>query len=119
MQILIVEDEQDLAGPLTVLLRREGYEVVWADALEPAQQAFAESEFDLVILDVMLPEGEDAGFQFTRHLREAGFGGRILFLTARDTVEDRVRGLDVGGDDYLVKPFSLRELLARVRALGR
>ncbi|MDQ3398514.1 MAG: response regulator transcription factor [Deinococcota bacterium] len=119
MRILIVEDEKDLAEPLVELLRRERYEVVWADALESAYQALEQSEFDLAVLDVMLAEGEDAGFDFARSLREADFTGRILFLTARDSVQDRIRGLDLGGDDYLVKPFSLHEFLARVRALMR
>lgn len=119
MRILLVEDEHDLALPLVELLRRERYEVVWADALEPAYEALSEHVFDLAMLDVMLPEGDDAGFQLAATLREADFEGRILFLTARDTVEDRIRGLDLGGDDYLLKPFSLLELLARVRALLR
>ncbi|MDQ3460722.1 MAG: response regulator transcription factor [Deinococcota bacterium] len=119
MRILIVEDERDLAEPLIDLLRRERYEVVWANALEPAYEALEEREFDLAVLDVMLPEGEDAGFDFARSLRDAAFDGRILFLTARDSVSDRTRGLDLGGDDYLVKPFSLHEFLARVRALLR
>lgn len=118
MRILLVEDEHDLAGPLVELLRRERYEVVWADALEPAFEALAESTFDLAVLDVML-QGDDDGFRLAAALREADFEGRILFLTARDSVEDRIRGLDLGGDDYLLKPFSLREFLARVRALLR
>lgn len=119
MRILLVEDEHDLAGPLIELLRRERYEVVWADALEPALEALVESTFDLAVLDVMLQGGDDAGFQLAATLREADFEGRILFLTARDSVEDRSRGLDLGGDDYLLKPFSLRGFLARVRALLR
>lgn len=119
MRILLVEDEAGLAGPLVALLRRERYEVGWAEDLSSAQAAFLEAEPDLVALDVMLPEGEDAGFRFATELREGGFGGAILFLTARDAVEDRVQGLDTGGDDYLIKPFSLAEFLARVRALLR
>jgi len=119
MRILILEDERDLAEPLVSLLRRERYEVVWAADLEEAYGAVGEHEFDLAVLDVMLPEGEDAGFEFAASLRDANFPGRVLFLTARDSVEDRIRGLDLGGDDYLLKPFSLREFLARVRALLR
>lgn len=119
MRILLVEDEHDLAGPLIELLRRERYEVVWADASEPAFAALSEDIFDLAVLDVMLPDGDDAGFRLAAALREADFEGRILFLTARDSVEDRIRGLDLGGDDYLLKPFSLLEFLARVRALLR
>lgn len=119
MRILLVEDERDLAEPLTNLLHRERYEVVWAANLEEAYQAVSEHEFDLAVLDVMLPEGEDAGFEFAKSLRDADFSGRVLFLTARDSVQDRIRGLDLGGDDYLIKPFSLKEFLARVRALLR
>jgi DNA-binding response OmpR family regulator len=119
MRILLVEDEPGLATPLLALLRRERYEVAWADSLAQAHQLLSEQEPDLIALDVMLPEGEDAGFRLARALREGGFAGAILFLTARDTVEDRVEGLDLGGDDYLVKPFSLQEFLARVRALLR
>lgn len=119
MRILLVEDEKDLAEPLVALLRRERYEVVWASALEEAFTALGDGDFDLAVLDVMLPDGEDAGFRLAEALRTAEFEGRILFLTARDSVEDRIRGLDVGGDDYLLKPFSLREFLARVRALLR
>lgn len=120
MRILILEDEPDLAQPLVELLERERYEVAWASRLETGyQQLLAGGEFDLAVLDVMLPDGEDAGFEFASYLRSANFPGRILFLTARDAIEDRVRGLDLGGDDYLVKPFSLREFLARVRALLR
>ncbi|WP_027882128.1 response regulator transcription factor [Meiothermus rufus] len=119
MRILLVEDEPGLAGPLVALLRRERYEVVWADNTPQARAQVDECEPDLIALDVMLPEGEDAGFRLARQLRLGGFTGAILFLTARDVVEDRVYGLDLGGDDYLVKPFSLEEFLARVRALLR
>lgn len=119
MNILLVEDERDLAEPVASLLRAQRYGVTWAASLEQAFLALAEREYDLAILDVMLPEGEDAGFELAGRLRDANFTGAILFLTARDSVEDRIRGLDLGGDDYLIKPFSLKELLARVRALLR
>lgn len=119
MNILLLEDERDIAEPVTQLLRAQRYEVVWVASLEDAYDALAEREFDLAILDVMLPEGESAGFELAEGLRDVGFAGSILFLTARDSVEDRIRGLDLGGDDYLIKPFSLKELLARVRALLR
>lgn len=119
MRILLLEDEPDLAVPLLELLRRERYEVVWSPELGSAYEALHAADFDLAVLDVMLPEGEDAGLEFAQRLRDVGFPGRILFLTARDSVADRVRGLDAGGDDYLVKPFSLQEFLARVRALLR
>lgn len=119
MTILFLEDERDLAEPVSQLLRAQRYTVTWVTSLEAAYEAMGEREYDLAILDVMLPEGEDAGFELAQNLRQAGFGGSILFLTARDSVEDRIRGLDIGGDDYLIKPFSLKELLARVRALLR
>lgn len=119
MRILLVEDEAGLAGPLVALLRRERYEVRWADGLGSARVALLEAEPDLIALDVMLPEAENAGFTFAQEVRGGGYSGTILFLTARDAVEDRVLGLDLGGDDYLIKPFSLQEFLARVRALLR
>jgi len=119
MRILLVEDEEGLRKPLAALLRHQGYEVREAATLAEAWDAFVEAEPDLVSLDVMLPEGEDAGFRFARELRDAGFLGPILFVTARDAVEDRVQGLDLGGDDYLTKPFDLEEYAARVRALLR
>lgn len=119
MNILVLEDERDIAEPVTQLLRAQRYTVTWVASLDDAYEAFGERDYDLAILDVMLPEGEDAGFELAAGLRAAGFSSSILFLTARDSVEDRIHGLDLGGDDYLIKPFSLKELLARVRALLR
>lgn len=119
MNLLLVEDERDIAVPITNVLRAQGYTVAWAASFADAVKALGERDYDLAILDVMLPEGEDAGFELAGILRGAGFGGSIIFLTARDSVEDRIRGLDLGGDDYLIKPFSIKELLARVRALVR
>jgi len=119
MRILLLEDEADIAEPLLLLLAREGYEAVWARSLEEAWASFLEAEPDLLVLDVMLPEGEDAGFTFAQEVREGGYAGAVLFLTARDALEDRVHGLNLGGDDYLVKPFALEEFLARVLALLR
>ena len=119
MRVLLVEDEDGLRKPLAAMLRHQGYEVREAASLDEAWDAFVEAEPDLVSLDIMLPEGEDAGFRFAEELRAAGYEGPILFVTARDAVDDRVRGLDLGGDDYLVKPFNLEEYAARVRALLR
>ena len=119
MRILLVEDEQDLAEPLIALLRHEGYEVCWADTLNSAQGVLSQEKFELAVLDVMLVEGENAGFELAKSLKTANFGGRIMFVSARDSVQDRIRGLDLGGDDYLLKPFSLKEFVARVRALLR
>jgi two-component system, OmpR family, response regulator QseB len=84
-----------------------------------ARKLLAEAEPDLMLLDVRLPESDDGGFILAREARAAGYEGTILFMTARDALEDRIAGLDDGGDDYVVKPFDLPELLARVRALIR
>lgn len=119
MRIVILEDEADIADAVADVLRRDGYVVVWAADRGAFFDAVAEAPTDLVILDVMLPEGEEAGFDIARRLRSVDFEGSILFMTARDAVDDRIAGLDLGGDDYLLKPFSLRELRARVRALLR
>jgi len=119
MRVLLLEDQADIAEPLVESLRRGRYEVQWAQSREEALSAFAVRPFDLAVLDVMLPSGDDDGFELARDLREVGFTGQILFISARDTEADTVRGLDLGGDDYLVKPFGLQEFMARVRALLR
>lgn len=117
MRILIVEDESKLAAVLKRGLEEHHYGVDLADDGE-AGLALAEMEpYDLVILDVMLPKLD--GFQLCRRLRARGRNVPVLMLTARSAVDDRVAGLDSGADDYLVKPFAFRELLARVRALLR
>jgi DNA-binding response OmpR family regulator len=123
MRLLVVEDEEDLAEGLRVGLARTGYAVdVALDAAE-AYDRLTVNEYDLMLLDVNLPDGD--GFTLCRSLRNGdvdtpGDGDlRVLMLTARGGLEDRVRGLDEGADDYLVKPFALAELLARVRALLR
>src|SRR5713226_4963582 len=117
MRILIVEDDQKLALQLKKGLEEQGHTVTLAfdglAGLETARQA----HFDVLVLDVMLP-GLD-GFAIVRRLRTAGSTTPILLLTARDSPEDIVTGLDAGADDYLTKPFSLKVLLARLRALGR
>jgi two-component system OmpR family response regulator len=117
MRALVTEDEPDMARLVEQALREDGFDVEVARTGERAIDALAESMFDLVLLDVMLP-GLD-GFATCRRMREHGAAVPVLMLTARDDVEDRVRGLDAGADDYLCKPFSLDELLARVRALLR
>src|SRR5271165_4100697 len=117
MRVLVVEDEIRMAGLLKRALREEGHAVdVAADGPEGLWLA-TENEYGAIVLDVMLP-GLD-GFQLCRRLRESGKWVPVLMLTARDSVSDRVRGLDAGADDYLVKPFSLLELAARLRALAR
>jgi DNA-binding response OmpR family regulator len=117
MRILIVEDETKLAHFVARGLRSEGHSVeAAADAME-AREILAAGAFDLVILDLMLPDVD--GIAVCRELRARRDTTPILMLTARDTVQDRVAGLDSGADDYLTKPFALEELLARVRALLR
>ncbi|GGK07734.1 DNA-binding response regulator [Streptomyces camponoticapitis] len=117
MRILAVEDEADLVAALRVGLVRAGYAVDWAGDVDSALEKLSVNDYDLVLLDLMLPDGD--GFSVCRAIRAAPGGPRILMLTARDRLADRVRGLDEGADDYLVKPFALPELLARIRALLR
>jgi two-component system OmpR family response regulator len=117
MRVLVVEDTSKLAELLQRRLRREGMGVdVAADGDEALARAGA-TDYDLILLDVMLP-GRD-GFELCRRLRESGVWSATLMLTALGSVDDRVRGLDAGADDYLSKPFSFEELLARIRALTR
>ena len=117
MRILVVEDEPAISTAIRSILGSADHAVDVA-ASGPEAMTWAESyRYDLVVLDVVLP-GFD-GFEVCRRLRQAGFMAPILMLTARDQVDDRVRGLDAGADDYLAKPFAAAELLARVRALRR
>jgi len=113
-RILVVEDEAKVARAIREGLEREKYEVVVAPTGEEGFFLVNAEQFDLVILDLMLP-GRD-GLQVLSTLRKRGLQTPVLILTARDAIEDRVRGLDSGADDYLVKPFAFPELLARVRA---
>jgi two-component system OmpR family response regulator len=117
MRVLIVEDDERLASSIRRGLQTEGIVADVAATGEDAVWMAGATEFDAVVLDVMLP-GMD-GFETCRRLRDDGVWAPIIMLTARDAVEDRVQGLDQGADDYLVKPFSLAELLARLRALAR
>lgn len=117
MRILIVEDEVKMAGLLKRGLQEEGYAVDLAPTGEEALWLASENDYDVVLLDVMLPDVD--GFEVCRRLRAAGRWTPVLMLTARDGVDDRVTGLDAGADDYLPKPFSFAELLARIRSLLR
>ncbi len=117
MRILLVDDEAELTNPLKRVLTREGYQVDIADDGIQGQQLACDHKYDLLILDWMLPQ--KSGLEICQALRCRSSQTPILFLTAKDTLDDRVQGLDAGADDYLVKPFELRELLARVRALLR
>jgi two-component system, OmpR family, response regulator len=117
MRILVVEDELKMAALIRRGLREEGMSVDVTERGEDALWMAGSTEYDAIVLDVMLP-GID-GFETCRRLRDDGVWSPVLVLTARDAVEDRVEGLDGGADDYLVKPFSFAELLARLRALSR
>jgi two-component system OmpR family response regulator len=117
MRVLVVEDDVPLAAAIRRALKPEGIAADVATKGEDALWMAGATEYEAIVLDVMLP-GMD-GFDTCRRLREDGVWAPILMLTARDAVEDRVRGLNEGADDYLTKPFSLAELLARLRALVR
>jgi two-component system OmpR family response regulator len=117
MRLLLVEDDQPLATGLVEALRHGGYSVDWMDNGLDGETALLTQNFDAVVLDLNLP-GRD-GFEVLRRLRARGSAVPVLILSARDDTVDRVRGLDLGADDYLVKPFELSELEARLRALIR
>jgi DNA-binding response OmpR family regulator len=124
MRILVVEDEYDLASAIADSLRRDGYAIDVADSASSAAGLASVNTYDLVCLDLNLPDGD--GLDVCRqvaggplHSLDPGQGPKVIMLTARGSVADRIRGLDQGADDYLVKPFSLGELGARVRALLR
>jgi two-component system, OmpR family, response regulator MprA len=117
VNVLVVDDEPAVRGSLRRALGLEGYEISTADDGEDALAALAEYDFEAVILDIAMP-GID-GIEVCRRVRRSGDRTPILMLTARDAVDDRVAGLDAGADDYLSKPFALRELVARLRALMR
>jgi len=113
-RILIIEDEEDLVEGLKLNLADEGYELDWAfDGTEGLRKALEQAP-DLIILDIMLPEMD--GLELCRHLRQKGVGIPIIMLTAKGKEIDKVVGLEIGADDYVTKPFSVRELLARIKA---
>jgi two-component system response regulator MprA len=116
-RLLVVDDDPDVRDSLERALRHAGYAVTTAVHGADALDSVARSPVDLIVLDVLMPMVD--GFDACRRLRERGDATPVLVLTARDAVDDRVTGLEVGADDYLVKPFALRELMARVRALLR
>jgi DNA-binding response OmpR family regulator len=117
MRILIVEDERPVARQIAAALTEAGHDPKVVHDGEAALDEVNKTPFDLIVLDIRLP-GID-GFEVLRRLRAQHLAGRVLLLTARSAVEDRVTGLQLGADDYLPKPFAMRELVARVRALGR
>ena len=118
MKVFVVEDEQRISQFLRKGLTEKGYAVDVASDTDAALERIVGSSPDLVILDLLLPGSRD-GIELCRELRARGVRSKILMLTARDTIENKIEGLDAGADDYLVKPFSFRELLARIRALLR
>ncbi|MCS7058557.1 MAG: response regulator transcription factor [Meiothermus sp.] len=118
LRLLVVEDDVALGQSLLEALGQHSFAPVLARSRLEAEALIWQKPYDLFLLDVRLPEGEEAGFELARDLRAAGFLQPILFLTAREALPDRVRGLSLG-EDYLAKPFALPELVARLRALAR
>ncbi|MGM5594688.1 response regulator transcription factor [Corynebacterium glucuronolyticum] len=116
-KVLVVDDEPNIVELLQVSLRFQGFDVVTASGGEEALKVAEESRPDAFILDVMMP-GMD-GFELLAKLRETGHDGPVLFLTAKDAVEDKIHGLTIGADDYVVKPFSLEEVITRLRVILR
>ena len=116
-RLLLVDDEENLRSMLDAALRHSGFDVVPVGSGREALDAVKAERPELIVLDVMLPDID--GFEVCRRLRTEGDRTPVLFLTARDATEDTVRGLTLGGDDYLVKPFSLEELVARIGSVLR
>lgn len=118
MNILLAEDDARLGELIVYMLKMQGdYNIEWVMDGEDAYYYGTSAHYDVIIMDWMMPNG--TGVEICRRLRKEGYSGAILMLTAKDTVEDRIEGLDSGADDYLVKPFEIGELLARLRALCR
>ncbi len=116
-RVLVVEDDLNLRLTLVDNLEEEGYGVEAASTVAEARARWKATPFDVVVLDIMLPDGD--GYTLCREMRQGGTSSRVLMLTARTLEDDVVRGFDVGADDYLAKPYRLRELMARIRALAR
>ena len=117
VRILLAEDTRDLNRALTTVLEHEGYEVVSTYDGEEALERLSREIFDAVLLDIMMPKRD--GLSVLAHMRESGVFTPVLLLTAKSEIDDRVAGLDAGADDYLAKPFAMKELLARVRSMTR
>ena len=117
MRVLLVEDDAPLARAVVQGFAEASMDVAWADDAPSAATHLAVAEYDVVVLDVLIPGG--SGFSLCAELRRRGVRTPVIMLTARDAIADRVRGLELGADDYLTKPFAFPELLARVRALAR
>lgn len=117
MRLLIVEDDALLGDGIRTGLSQQGYAVDWVEDGQAAETALLTNEYELIVLDLGLPK--KSGIEVLQHLRSGGNDTPVIILTAQDTVEDRIKGLDTGADDYLTKPFDLDELTARIRALLR
>jgi len=117
LRVLVLEDDPNLRLTLVDNLEEEGYAVEAASTLAEARPKWKATAFDVVVLDIMLPDGD--GYSLCREMRQAGTSSRVLMLTARTLEDDVVRGFEVGADDYVAKPYRLRELLARIRVLAR
>ena len=117
MKILIIEDEPSLREIMTEYLRKQRYVVESADSLKDAMFKTADYEYDCILLDIMLPDGN--GLELLRKLYRTGKSGNVIIISAKDTVDDKVEGLELSADDYLAKPFHLAELNARIRSVIR
>jgi len=117
MRILLIEDDKVIGSAIREQLESDGHSVDWAMRLDAAEDACAGARFDLLLLDLMLPDGR--GIPFLKALRRAGSKVPVMILTALDQISDRIEGLNAGADDYLVKPFDLSELSARIGAVAR
>ena len=115
MKLLLVEDERDLNQSLTKLLKKNQFSVDSAFDGQEALDYLAVGDYDVIILDVMMPRMD--GFQFIQRLRRDNHKVAVLMLTARDALEDRIKGLDLGADDYVTKPYNMKELLLRIKAI--
>lgn len=117
MKVLVVEDQAKLGRFIKRGLTEQGWTATWVQSAAAAQDALCDTKYEVVVLDLMLPDRD--GMDLLREWRKFGFNEPVIILSARNAVKDRVQGLEVGADDYLPKPFSLEELVARIRALGR
>ncbi|MBQ3189087.1 MAG: response regulator transcription factor [Bacteroidaceae bacterium] len=117
MKLLVIEDDESLREIMVRALRAEGYIVETAATLFSAQDKIAGYNYECILLDIMLPDG--SGLQLLRHIKELGKGDRVIIISARDSIDDKVEGLELGADDYLAKPFYMAELLARIRSVLR
>ncbi len=117
VRVLLIEDSQRVADTISAALRERSLNVTVADTVRAADEAFGNQRFDIAVVDIGLPDG--SGIAWCKSARNAGCQIPILLLTARNTIEDRVAGLEAGADDYMGKPFSIEELVARLRALSR